>query len=48
MKSYTIEVKEDDWEASNYRTREWEKRVDITRWEHDYVNKVYKITIRIK
>lgn len=48
MKTHTIEVKEENWKDSKYRTREWERRVDITRWEHDFVNKIYKITIRIK
>ena len=48
MKTHTIEVKEVNWKDSKYRTREWEKRVDIVKWEHDYVDKVYKITIRIK
>ena len=48
MKTHTIVVKAEDWKDSKYRTREWERRVDITRWEHDFVNKIYKITIRIK
>jgi hypothetical protein len=48
MKTHTIEVKEEDWKDSKYRTRKWEERVGITRWEHDYVNKTYKITIKIK
>lgn len=48
MKTHTIEVKEEDWEGSKYRTSNWEKRVDIARWEHDYVDKIYKIQIKIK
>jgi len=48
MKTHRIEVSEEDWKTSKYRTREWEKRVDIVRWEHDYENKVYKIDIKIK
>ena len=48
MKTHTIEVKEENWKDSKYRTRAWEKRVCITRWEHDYVDKVYRITIKVK
>ena len=48
MKTHTFEVKEADWKDSKYRTRDWERRVNITRWEHDYVAKMYYITIKIK
>ena len=48
MKTHTIEVKGVDWETSKYKTIEWEKRVDITRWEHNYEMDIYFITIRIK
>jgi len=48
VKTHTIEIKEEDWTESKYRTREWEKRVNITRWEHDYVDKIYLITIQTK
>lgn len=48
MKTHRITVKAEDWKASKYRTREWEKRVNIVRWEHDYVNEEYNIDIGIK
>lgn len=48
MKTHTIEVKEEDWKDSKYRTRKWEERVDIVKWEHDFVKNMYFITIRIK
>lgn len=48
MKTHTFEIKEEDYKNSKYSTSEWEKRVNITRWEHDYVDKMYRITIRIK
>jgi hypothetical protein len=60
MKTHTIEVKAEDWKDSKYRTREWEKRVDIARWEHHFDNcfckmcektstsGMYYIIIRIK
>jgi len=38
-----IIIKECDWKDSKYRTREWEKTVDIKRWEHDYELKQYVI-----
>ena len=38
-----IIIKEVDWKDSKYRTREWEKIVDIKRWEHDYELKQYVI-----
>lgn len=48
MKTHTFKIEEKDWSSSKYKTRDWEKRVDITRWEHDYIDKVYRITIKIK
>lgn len=48
MKTHKIIVKEEDWSESQYRTRKWEKRVNIVRWEHDYVKNEYEITIKIK
>ena len=48
MKTHAFEIKEEDWETSKYRTRKWEERVNITRWEHDYVDKMYRITIQTK
>jgi len=48
MKTHKIVVEEKDWEDSQYRTRKWEERVNIVRWEHDYVKKIYEITIKIK
>lgn len=48
MKTHEITVKEKDWPKSKYKERDWEKRVDIIRWEHNYEEKVYKINIKIK
>jgi hypothetical protein len=48
MKTHTFEIPEAEWAESKYRTREWEKRVKITRWEHDYVDKMYRISIQTK
>jgi hypothetical protein len=48
MKTHTFEIKEEDWTESKYRTHKWEERVNITRWEHDHIDKMYKITIQIK
>lgn len=48
MKTHRITVKGRDWGESKYKTRKWERRVDIVRWEHDYVNDEYNIDIRIK
>jgi hypothetical protein len=48
MKTHRITIKESDWNDSKYKTKEWEIRVNIARWEHDYVNKVYHIDIKIK
>ena len=40
--------KGEDWKDSKYRTREWERRVDIAVWEHNYEKNEYYITINIK
>jgi len=48
MKTHKIIVKGEDWAESKYRTRKWEERVDIARWEHDYVANEYTITINVK
>lgn len=48
MKTHTIIVKEEDWAGSKYRTQNWEKRVNITQWVHDYEKGQYEITIGIK
>jgi hypothetical protein len=48
MNTHTFEIKERDWQASKFRTRGWEKRVNIVRWEHDYENEMYFITIKTK
>ena len=48
MKTHRIIVKGEDWPNSRYKTRDWEKRVDIIRWEHNYVEDVYKIDIKTK
>ena len=38
-----IVVKEEDWEKSEYKTKEWEQSVKIVKWTHDYVDKIYII-----
>lgn len=48
MRTHTIIVSEEDWPTSKYRTREWEKRVNIIKWVHDYEQREYRITIGIK
>ena len=48
MRVHVIKIKESDWINSIYRTIEWEKRVNIVKWVHDYENKMYFITIKIK
>jgi len=48
MKTHKIVVKGEDWSESKYRTREWEKRVNIVKWTHDYVKNEYEIEIGIK
>jgi hypothetical protein len=48
MKTHTFTIDESNWIDSKYRTIEWERRVDIIRWEHNYETKQYIITIKIK
>jgi len=48
MKTHTAKIKGADWKDSKYRTREWERRVNIVRWEHDYVKDEYIITIKVR
>ena len=48
MKTHRITVNEQDWKNSKYTTRNWEKRVNIVRWEHDFVDQEYRIDIEIK
>ena len=48
MKTHKIIVKGEDWDESKYRTREWERRVNIIKWTHDYENEEYIIEIKIK
>lgn len=48
MNKHIITVQEKDWSNSKYKTRKWEERVNIVNWEHDYENKVYNITIKVK
>lgn len=48
MKTHIFKINESDWESSKYRTKDWEKRVNIVRWEHDYEKGVYLITIKTK
>lgn len=39
-----ITIKEYDWDDSKFKTIEWEKSVNITRWEHDLEKGIYIIT----
>ena len=39
----TIIIKEKDWEDSKYRTKEWEMKVVITYWEHNFEKGKYII-----
>lgn len=48
MKTHTFIVKEEDWKESKYRTREWEERVNIVKWTHDFVKGEYEIIIKTK
>ena len=32
----TIIIQEKDWKTSVYRTREWERTVNITKWTHEF------------
>lgn len=47
MKKQII-IKGEDWENSIYNTREWEKSVEIIRWEHDFVKKQYVIDYKVQ
>lgn len=47
-REHTIIVSEIDWSTSKYRTKEWESRVDIVKWVHDFEAKEYRITIAVK
>lgn len=38
-----IIVKEEDWDASIYKTLEWEQSVILDRWTHDFELKEYKL-----
>ena len=40
-----ITIKEEDFKDSKFNTKEWEQRVNIVQWEHNYVTKEYIITI---
>lgn len=48
MKTHTIEVTEVEMKGSKYETSEWHKRVDVVKWEHDFEDAMYFITIKIK
>ncbi len=48
MDKKVITIKEEDWNDSEHRTREWEKSVEIVRWEHNYETKEYIITYKEK
>jgi len=48
MKTHRITIEGKDWKGSKYNSREWEKRVSIVRYEHDYENDMYHIDIKIK
>ena len=44
-KQSIITVKEEDWKDSKFSTKEWQNRVNITCWEHDFEKKEYIITL---
>ena len=48
MSNHTFVIKEKDWMSSKQRTIQWESRVNIIEWIHDYVKKEYRITIKTK
>lgn len=48
MKTKRISIPEDKFENSKFETKEWESRVNIARWEHDFENKIYHIDIKVK
>lgn len=41
-----IIIKEEDWDNSIYKTKEWEQSVEIISLERDFIKKQYVITIR--
>lgn len=41
----TITVSESDWKDSKYRTREWERTVNMKDWTHNYETKEYIIRV---
>lgn len=45
MKTQII-IKEEDWDNSIYKTKEWEQSVEIISFERDFIKKQYVITIR--
>ena len=47
-KDLQIIIKEEDWEDSKYRTKEWRDTVETIKWVHDYENKIYVIDYNYK
>ena len=45
---HQVIIKESDWVNSKYRTKEWEQTVEIVRWEHDYIERIYTIDFNQK
>lgn len=43
-----IVISEEDYNNSQYSTKEWEQSVTIVRWEHDFEEKKYTITFEEK
>ena len=44
-KEHIITVKEWSFKRTKFCTKEWEQRVNIIRWEHDFEKKEYYITL---
>ena len=43
-----VVIKESDFDQSKYSKKEWEKSVEIVRWEHNYEEKKYIIEYKEK
>ena len=43
-----IVISEEDYNNSQYSTKEWEQSVTIVRWEHNFEEKNYTITFEEK
>jgi len=39
-------INEEDFFKYGFNTQEWEQSIDMKQWEHDWIDKTYKITYR--